>query len=447
MVISQLLWAVVAWNWRRWDLRFTWTSSAALLIGGGQSMAQGMVFAMITDIAPQNKRQVENSCTNSVHIQRPLTLHVHRAIYFNIEMCAIMLGQAVAPFIAAAMMTYSIWLPLLAAPAILTVGGLLIPFIPDTLEMKRYNELREKKPGFAEQYFLRSLPRQTSSFDPWATPWSRTRNTAQRSVSFLKTRDVKLLLPCASLVVPVVTAAMNITLRYIPLRFGWTLAKAGMLLGTQTALTILVLVFLLPALGGLWSETRKDKRDLIMARGSIILLVAGLVTLAAGTNVIVPVVGLAVMTLGSAAPALCRASLVRLAIDKRHSIGQVFGVLAICETLGYMVCTIGLGALYQWCIQSAHLGSGAAQDAGWLTLALYAAALVLFVCGAMASLVNADDFLQDEELDADDEDIADIFGRLSLSEGQERYKHEPQIMADFRIARNGPCLESVTLAA
>lgn len=56
MVLSQLLWAVVTWNGQRWDLRYTWTSRAALLVGGGESVAQVMVFAMIADVAPHDKR-------------------------------------------------------------------------------------------------------------------------------------------------------------------------------------------------------------------------------------------------------------------------------------------------------------------------------------------------------------------------------------------------------
>lgn len=59
MVLSQLIWAVIAWNWRRWDLRYVWASSAALLIGGGQSVAEAMVFAMIADVASEEKRYIE----------------------------------------------------------------------------------------------------------------------------------------------------------------------------------------------------------------------------------------------------------------------------------------------------------------------------------------------------------------------------------------------------
>lgn len=56
MVLSQLIWIVVAWNWRIWDLRLVWTSSAALLVGGGESVAEAMVFAMVSDVAPEDKK-------------------------------------------------------------------------------------------------------------------------------------------------------------------------------------------------------------------------------------------------------------------------------------------------------------------------------------------------------------------------------------------------------
>lgn len=56
MVASQLIWVVIAWNWQRWNPRYTWTSFAVLLIGGGESVAQGMVFAMVADVTPKNKR-------------------------------------------------------------------------------------------------------------------------------------------------------------------------------------------------------------------------------------------------------------------------------------------------------------------------------------------------------------------------------------------------------
>lgn len=56
MILSQLIWIAVAWNYKRWDLRNVWFSSLPLLIGGGETVAEAMVFAIVADVAPEGKR-------------------------------------------------------------------------------------------------------------------------------------------------------------------------------------------------------------------------------------------------------------------------------------------------------------------------------------------------------------------------------------------------------
>lgn len=364
-------------------------------------------------------------------------------------MSAVIFAQAVAPFIAAPMMTYSLWLPVLAAPGILAAGGFLIPIIPNTLGMRRYHEMYQTKSSQSPSPELfRRLPRQTSNFDPWATPWSRIRDNARATIRLLQARDVNLLLPCASLIVPVFTVSMNIILRYIPVRFGWTLAQTGMLLGARTGLTILVLAVALPLSTWFFSKTRREKRDLVMARVSIAVLVAGYMTLAAATSIIVAVVGLVILTLGSAAPALCRVSLLRLATrDQGHPIGQVLGLLALCEAVGYVVCSVGFGALYQWCIHFAQLGTGYIEDTGGLGIMLYVATAILFTCGWMLGFMDVKTFLCGEEANLEEGAVSSASRRSALLAEGEKSLHEARVSADVRIVRKGPFLETVCLAA
>lgn len=56
MILSQLIWIAAAWNHNRWDLRTVWLSSLPLLIGGGETVAEAMVFAIVADVAPEGKR-------------------------------------------------------------------------------------------------------------------------------------------------------------------------------------------------------------------------------------------------------------------------------------------------------------------------------------------------------------------------------------------------------
>lgn len=56
MILSQLIWIAIAWNHTRWDLRTVWLSSLPLLIGGGETVGEAMVFAIVADVAPEGKR-------------------------------------------------------------------------------------------------------------------------------------------------------------------------------------------------------------------------------------------------------------------------------------------------------------------------------------------------------------------------------------------------------
>ncbi len=57
------------------------------------------------------------------------------------------------------------------------------------------------------------------------------------------------------------------------------------------------------------------------------------------------VAGLAVLTLGSGVPSLCRAVLADLVGLDRS--GRLFAGLAALETCGYLACALGLGGLFQ----------------------------------------------------------------------------------------------------
>jgi MFS-type transporter involved in bile tolerance (Atg22 family) len=56
------------------------------------------------------------------------------------------------------------------------------------------------------------------------------------------------------------------------------------------------------------------------------------------------IAGLAVSALGSGLPTLCRAMLVGMTGEERA--GMLFGLLAVCEILGFLACETSMGALF-----------------------------------------------------------------------------------------------------
>lgn len=348
-------------------------------------------------------------------------------------------------------MDRSVWLPIILSPVIMAIGGLALTIlIPETLEM-RSHATSTHPPGSSTPTFSKRAQRYhcaaARAFDA-STPWTRLRAGVQAALRLLGARDVKLLLPTATLAIPVATVTMSTALRYMPLRFGWTLAQAGMALGARTGLNMLVLLAFLPLLQRVLARKhRGDRRHVVvsLARVSTALLAAGQVLFAAAPTAVLALVGLGVLTLGTGAPSLCRAALVRLVVDvddnNRDAVGRLFGLLALCEMVGYLAGGVGLGALYQVGMELGLGPDGSPRSGGeawWLALVFYVAAFVYFWCAGMLWIVDAKDFGSEGDVES--------VHTGSSSGGSSRGAEEAHVLADGRVTRKCPSLENVTVA-
>lgn len=52
MLLAQGYTTAVLWQWKKLPLRAIWGAAGALLFGGGRSVAEAMVFTIISDVAP-----------------------------------------------------------------------------------------------------------------------------------------------------------------------------------------------------------------------------------------------------------------------------------------------------------------------------------------------------------------------------------------------------------
>lgn len=355
------------------------------------------------------------------------------------------------------MMSHSVWIPILVSPAIMTLGGILICLIPETLDTTHNafsNTRRKVTPNLARApTFTDRVHKHTPEALTTPSRWSRFHESLRSIARLLKSRDILALVPSASLTIPVATVTMGITLRYIPIRFGWTIEQTGMVLGVRTGLNILVLLIFLPLLSNfLLSRQDERDRDMVLARISALLLVAGQVVFACAPDAATACAGLAVLTLGTGLPSLCRAVLTRL-VDQGE-VGRLFGVLAVFEMAGFLCCGVGLGAVFQAGL-ARGLGSGSGNTTdgaaggnhpapprgreGWLALVFYVAAVVYVVCASLLWLVRKGFGRCD---DVDGGDAASVrSGASSVS-----LLHEARILADGRVTRKHSSLENVAVA-
>lgn len=320
----------------------------------------------------------------------------------------------------------------------MTIGGLLIIAIPETLELRSLMAHSKSPCPSTSSNFSKPARRHAQNFD-LSTPWSRFHDRIHASFRILKTPDVKLLVPTASIFIPVATVTMSIILRYIPLRFDCTLAQTGVILGMRTGFNILVLLLILPLMGYIFSKRSATSRNLILVRISTALLVLGQSVFAAAPNVAVALTGLTILTLGTGAPCLCRAILTRL-VDS-DSVGCLFSILAVCEMVGYLACGVGFGALYQLGMQLGLDSEGVLRTDGngvWLSLVFVVAAVVYFWCASTLWVIDGNET-------GDILDKETICSENSKSKGGGKSVHELRVLADGRMTRKCPSLESVAV--
>lgn len=61
LFISQALGMFVCWKWKTIPLRAIWAMGVPMLLGGGRSIAEAMVFTIIADVTTRSKRSVPRS--------------------------------------------------------------------------------------------------------------------------------------------------------------------------------------------------------------------------------------------------------------------------------------------------------------------------------------------------------------------------------------------------
>ncbi|CAM1500645.1 Fc.00g098070.m01.CDS01 [Cosmosporella sp. VM-42] len=301
MLLSQGFAMYVCWQWKKIPLKAIWAMAAPLLIGGGRSVAEAMVFTIISDVVPGSK------C----------------ATWFQCIVGAVLSAQLLAPVLSGVLVKSSIWLPLWLSLGLVFLGGLvLVIFVPETLPARKAKEALSQEP-------------ETSA-----------RSTRQ-TLKLLFSKPAVLLLPGAVLAIPLASVQSDLLLRLMPIQFHWRLDRSALLISLRSLTTLVTLFLVLPGITYVYYKISNEPasyRDGMLARISAILFLFGSLCLLMIGNEGLIITGLVVSALGSGLPTLCRAMLVSLL--REEGTGSMFGMLAVGETLGFLVCELSMGLLF-----------------------------------------------------------------------------------------------------
>lgn len=197
---QDILAKIVCWWPSVFPLRLVWLSSVGRFIGGGDAVASSMIYLMMADVFPQEKR----------------------ADCFFKASATILLGEIIGIPLSAALMNYGSWIPYVLSLA-LSVVGLLIPIflLPETLQRTSATGTEQQEDAGKNRLIF---PR----FRRWIHQLDQVRNQV-----FANNNVVLMLV--AFFAATLGRQSTGFQLQYVRQRFKWTYAKVSSSLGMLLA--------------------------------------------------------------------------------------------------------------------------------------------------------------------------------------------------------------------
>lgn len=315
-------WILLICYFRTLPLQLTWFSSAFFFIGGGPIVASALGGTMVSDIVPPEKRT---------------------AVFLYLT-AGVLLAELVAPILAAWLMNYGDWLPLLLAFGIQQAGIFLALAFPETLHLR---DLPEQKDSDEDEVIeLQPMDKtnpfgvkaQIRSFKDAFNFFRRDMNVALVNFSFMANRIGR--------------QALNMLIRYASKRYHWKIQKAAYLVSFRAGTNLLALTVLVPVANLVLVKLVRlpaHYADLWLARGSIILTVVSFVIMGIAAYPALLYFGLIVFNCGTGYNAAMRSVSIHVVGGQASpDIGRLFAVIAIVESIGVMFAGPILARIFEW---------------------------------------------------------------------------------------------------
>lgn len=373
-IILNYLWNIsVMWFWHTLPLRLIWLGPIFTIIGGGPSVGGMAFFAIASDTTTEAKRY---DCIPIPDIMILVHANGLRTHIFFLAAAADLVAQLIAPSLAAVLMAKSPWIPILLGISFVTLGSLLILFVPETLHMQHQRTSASHVAlATSDDGVPHNCNTKTSLFATMKHEFSNTLRILRSSFSILNSAPLLLLL-LTFIVNPLTSQSVDISLRYISNRFHFPLRLSSFLWSLRAAVQIILFLLILPFLSKIMIirfNIPSSKKDLHLARTSILIFTLGSLLIAIAPTLPLAILGMAVSTLGAGYISITRSLITTLA-DRQHK-GQLYAAVAVVETIGRLVAGPGFAKLYI---------VGLRLKGGWVGLPFFGMGII---CGLAAVAV------------------------------------------------------------
>ncbi|KAI0601234.1 major facilitator superfamily domain-containing protein [Biscogniauxia sp. FL1348] len=289
-------------------------ANMALLLGGGFRVGEALVFTMISDVS--NDRW--------------------RTTWFQVAICGFLLGEVIGALFGGFLLAKSLWLPLYIGLGFIGTGLAMAMVLPETLRMRPREQNVRSTSG---------QPRPRGFVTKAKKVWRSVKDT----FCSLSHRGVFLLVPAASLVIPISSSALFLMIQALPVRYQSDFTGSSRYQAISALTTLVVFILILPLLSFLLRGKPVIDRDRILNNGSSIFLIVGMLLIATAPSLAAAIVSLVIFTLGAGVPGLCRSMIAQ--VTEKGNVGTLFGFLAVVEQLGFLVFSLSMTALFQKSIE------------------------------------------------------------------------------------------------
>ncbi|RLL95397.1 hypothetical protein CFD26_101143 [Aspergillus turcosus] len=360
LIIEEVTVRIIAWYSASIPLRTVWFMSLFQICGGGAQIATSMLFTIMTDVSPVEKR----------------------ANIFFIIYAVTQISEIVASPLSAWLMSWTPWLPYFLGVVFMLCGLFASMCVPETLP--KSNNLSET--GSEDDEADDDAPRTVRH--RLKAVLNHARHQIMHHSRFIFAERNIICISIAFLAATVAVQSLTLTLQYVSKRFSWSMAKvqshppllapadlkqASFLISLKATMNLSALLLILPALSKALDRFLPPiRRDLRIALGSVLTIVAGHVLMALAASPTVFAVGLSVSSLGGGFFPALRS--VATALVDEAEIGLLGTTIALTQ---------GIGAIIAGPLMAGTFRFSMTLDGLWLGLPyMTATALVLIACWA-----------------------------------------------------------------
>ncbi|POR35467.1 COP9 signalosome complex subunit 2 [Tolypocladium paradoxum] len=334
--------------------------SIAYLVGGGGQMTSAMVWTILADAVPVAERT---------------------AVFYQLHALTLILAVLVNP-LAALLLSIDPWIAMWLGFGILVVGTLSSLLVPETLRLRQMADSRRRRSvgggvdDDGDDFVVRAKRGKMQQ------AWFAVKNDMSHIWRFVfASKSIMMLVVAYGLFF---TLRLNFSLnmlQYMTKRFSWKWSTATYVSTVSNITSVVALLVILPIASSiLVKRLGYDalKRDLLLSRASVALVVLGSFMLAFAAAPWLFVSSLIITSLGAGFSTLCRALL--NAVVEPHTVATLNTTISTMETLTGLLGAPALGWL---------LSRGLDLGGPWLGLPLG--------CANKSTMSDDEDFMQESD--------------------------------------------------